>query len=529
MKQIRSSSNLVPISSEQFSAVIFDLDGVVTRTAKVHAAAWKNMFDQYLRTRAESRGKKFQPFDIEEDYRLYVDGKPRSEGAKCFLESRNILLPYGKPDDPPEKETVCGLGRKKDLFFLDLLKKEGVETYESTVRLIRKLRSGRMHTAIVSSSRNCRHVLEAAGITKLFDAIVDGTDSSRLRLKGKPDPDVFLEAARRIGVEPENAIVFEDALAGVEAGRRGGFGFVIGVNRAGRPDALFKSGAHAVVSDLDRIVVTDRIMLSQTNQLPSALHNIKDIKMLVRNHRMVFFLDYDGTLTPIVNRPEDAYLPEGMRRTIELLAQRCSVAVISGRDLGDVRSRVGVKEIIYAGSHGFDIAGPEGSSVEFQQGRQYPPILDKAEMDLHSLPDKFPGALIERKKFSLAIHYRMANERDIAAIKEMVERTVAAYPELRRFQGKMVIELQPAIPWDKGKAVIRLLNQLDVFPSETVPLYLGDDTTDEDAFKAIQHSGIGIFVGEGSRTTAARYALRNPDEVQQFLEIIASSVPSEVA
>lgn len=528
MKRILSNSKMVPISSEQFSAVIFDLDGVVTRTAKVHAAAWKRMFDEYLHQRSVNLGEKFRPFKLDSDYRLYVDGKPRTAGAKCFLESRNISLPFGKPDDPPGKETVCGLGKKKDLYFLDLLKEEGVEVYKSSIRLIRNLRTRKIHTAVVSSSRNCRQVLEAAGILDLFDEIIDGKDSASLGLKGKPDPDAFLEAAGRIGVEPKHAVVFEDAMAGVEAGRRGGFGFVVGVDRTGKPETLFSSGAHAVVSDLAQIVILNGIVSSRAAHLPSALSNIEDIKSIIRNRRLAVFLDYDGTLTPIVNRPEDAVLSEKMYQAIQLLAKRCTVAVISGRDLQDVISRVGVQGIIYAGSHGFEITGPQASSRGFQQSMEYLPILDRVEERLRSSLERFPGVLIERKKFSVAVHFRMAEHGDLKSIKEIAEQAAASHQELRRFYGKMVIEIQPAIPWDKGKAVVRLLGQISTSPSEMIPLYIGDDTTDEDAFVAIQRSGIGIFVGTESRTTAARYTLKNPDEVRKFLETVALSVLPEV-
>jgi trehalose 6-phosphate phosphatase len=526
MKIMRSNNKIIPISSELFRAGIFDLDGVVTQTAKVHAAAWKALFDEYLHQRSANCGEEFRPFDIDSDYRLYVDGKPRYEGAKCFLESRGITLPLGKSKDPVDSRTICGLGNKKDFYFKKLLRDGSVQVYESSIHLIRNLRLRNMRTAIVSSSKNCQEILEAAGITELFDAKIDGTDSERLNLTGKPAPDAFLEAARQIGVEPEYAIVFEDALAGVEAGRRGGFGFVIGVDRTGKPDALFNSGAHAVVSDLSQVVVMDGVMAASTADLPSALQRIEEIKSLIQKHRLAVFLDYDGTLTPIVNRPEDAVLSEQMKYTLRQLAERCIVAIISGRDLRDVRDRVGIGKIIYAGSHGFEIAGPSGSL--FELGVDHIPVLDKVEKELHSSLGKISGVLVERKRFSIAIHYRLSKDEDRKIVKEIAIRTAALWPELRLSRGKMVIDFQPAIDWNKGKAVGRLLEQVSCSPKDTIPLYAGDDTTDEDAFRAIRYSGIGIVISSESRPTAARYALENTDEVQQFLEILASSVLSEV-
>jgi trehalose 6-phosphate phosphatase len=528
MNTAMPENGMVAISAKKFRAGIFDLDGVVTRTAKVHAAAWKKLFDEYLHQRSVKYDEEFVPFDIDSDYSLYIDGKPRAEGAKSFLKSRGINLPYGRPDDPPDRETVCGLGKKKDIYFKRLLKERGVQVYESSIRLIRKLRARNMRTAIVSSSKNCREVLEAAAITDLFDARVDGKDSAKLGFTGKPEPDAFLEASRQIGVAPERAVVIEDALAGVEAGRRGGFGLVIGVDRTGKPEALLKSGAQAVVSDLSQVEITNETSPAAADSVPSALQHFEEIRARIHNRTPVVFLDYDGTLTPIVDRPEDAILPARMRRALRLLAKSCTVAIISGRDLRDVKKRVGVKGIIYAGSHGFEIAGPPGSSMQYEIGVEHLPVLNKVEEELHRELDTISGVLIERKKFSVAIHYRLAELGSIKSIGDVTALVVGAHPELRQFRGKMVIDVQPAIDWNKGKAVHRLLEQVSCSGTDLLPIYVGDDTTDEDAFGAIRQSGIGILVSGESRPTAARYALKNPDEVQQFLEILALSALSEV-
>lgn len=238
-----------------FAAVLFDLDGVLTSTAAQHFAAWKEMFDDFLRRRAERRGETFRPFE-QEDYNRYVDGVPRYDGVRNFVASRGIELEEGTPDDPPGAETVQGLGNRKNDLVTTLIREQGVEPYEGSVRLVRRLREQGVKTAVVSSSRNCETVLEAAGIESLFDTRVDGVVAAELGLPGKPAPDTFLEAARRLGVSPERAVVVEDALLGVEAGRDGRFGLVVGVDRAGQADALAEHGADIVVTDLAELLGT---------------------------------------------------------------------------------------------------------------------------------------------------------------------------------------------------------------------------------------------------------------------------------
>jgi beta-phosphoglucomutase family hydrolase len=233
---------------------LFDLDGVLTKTAKVHDAAWKEMFDSFLRERAESTGQPFVPFDPVKDYDEYVDGKPRADGTRSFLQSRGIELPEGSPDDPPDAQTVNGLGNRKNVILLKRIKEDGVEAYEGSVRYVRAARDAGLRRAVVSSSANCRDVLVAAGIEDLFEARIDGVVAAREHLRGKPAPDTFLAGARALGLEPQAAAVFEDALAGVAAGRAGGFGYVVGVDRAGQAEALKTHGADIVVEDLAELL-----------------------------------------------------------------------------------------------------------------------------------------------------------------------------------------------------------------------------------------------------------------------------------
>lgn len=240
------------IPLDRVDAVVFDTDGVLTDTASVHAAAWKRLFDEYLEQRAVRLGEPFRPFE-ERDYLRHVDGKPRYDGVAGFLASRGIALPWGDLSDPPGRETVCGLGNTKNRYFLAHLDEHGVHAFPTSVAFVRELRVRGVRTAVVSASRNMCAVLEAAELRGLFDSEVDGVASARLGLAGKPDPALFLEAVSRLGVAPARAVVVEDALAGVEAGRRGGFGIVVGVDRAGQAAALRERGADVVVDDLGRL------------------------------------------------------------------------------------------------------------------------------------------------------------------------------------------------------------------------------------------------------------------------------------
>jgi beta-phosphoglucomutase family hydrolase len=233
---------------------LFDMDGVLTQTATIHAQAWKETFDDFLREWADRRGVPFEAFDRPTDYDEYVDGKPRLDGVHSFLMSRGIELPWGTSADPPEAETVHGLGTRKNDLVLELIGRQGVEAYEGSVRFAEKARDSGMRRAVVSSSTNCRDVLAAAGIDHLFEEVMDGTIAERERLAGKPAPDTFVAAARMLGAQPSEAAVFEDAQAGVEAGRAGGFGWVVGVDRTGQAEALRRRGADVVVQDLAELL-----------------------------------------------------------------------------------------------------------------------------------------------------------------------------------------------------------------------------------------------------------------------------------
>lgn len=241
-------------------AFLLDLDGVVTHTAAIHARAWKRLFDEFL-SGLEGDPERLGPFRLPEDYLAYVDGKPRYEGVRSFLQSRGIDLPWGDARDAPDDRTICGLGNRKNRYFNEVMAEQGVEVFPTTVALIRALRARGIKTACVSSSKNCRPVLERAGITALFDVIFDGRDLEREGLAGKPRPDAFLRAAERLGVAPAESAVVEDAVSGVEAGRAGAFRLVIGVDRGAGRETLLAAGADVVVADLaelDAVLAADR-------------------------------------------------------------------------------------------------------------------------------------------------------------------------------------------------------------------------------------------------------------------------------
>ncbi len=239
----------------QPEGIIFDLDGVITDTAAVHAKAWKKMFDDFLSSRQQKAGEDLREFSTG-DYRQFVDGKPRYEGVASFLRSRNILIPYGDPSDPPEKETVCGLGNRKNLLFNTIVEKEGVKVYSSSAALIRSLHTEGIPLAVASSSKNCRTVLEKTGLLPFFGACIGGLISAEKQLKGKPEPDIFLYAASMLNASPAHSVVIEDAVSGVQAGKKGGFGLVIGVAREKNEAELMNAGADWIVRDLSEVTLS---------------------------------------------------------------------------------------------------------------------------------------------------------------------------------------------------------------------------------------------------------------------------------
>jgi alpha,alpha-trehalase len=512
----RHDMSLLPLSSDHFDAVLFDLDGVLTDSATSHAKSWKRLFDAFLQNR---NGGIFEPFDEDVDYRAFVDGKPRLDGIRSFLQGRGIKLPEGMPDDSESALTVHGLGRRKNGYFLEALQEQAITTFPAAIAFLDAVRHAGFKTALVSSSRNARAIVDKAGLADRFDEWIDGNDVQRLALMGKPAPDMFLAAASALGVEPGRAVIIEDAIAGVEAGKRGGFGLVIGVDRTHHPEVLAEAGAHLVVARLSDVPLAWRQM-RQIDDLPSAMATIDDVLDRLKDKRLAVCLDYDGTLTPIVDRPDLALLSDRMRQTLARLASVATVAVISGRDLRDIKRLVALDGIYYSGSHGFEIAGPDQGEQASEHGAEYLPLLDQAERALRLRLADTKGILVERKRLSLAVHYRLVAPSDHQRVKRITDEVVAEHSGLRRTLGKMVYDLQPDIDWHKGKAVATLLSTLGLDGDDVLPLYIGDDVTDEDAFRELRDRGLGIVIKGQRRSTFATLSLADTDEVQGFLEAL---------
>jgi alpha,alpha-trehalase len=510
------------IDAEAIDAVIFDLDGVITKSASVHQASWVQLFNEYLHERSDRTGEPFRPFDSS-DYLEYVDGKPRYDGVGSFLESRDIDLPWGTPEDPPEAETVCGLGNRKNDYFLDQLRTHGVEPYETSVALVRELQRQGVGTALISSSRNVDDVLESAGLLDLFVVRIDGVIAAELGIPGKPHPAVFLEAAARLGVRPDRVAIVEDAQSGVQAGRDGEFTVVVGVDRGDQAEELAAAGATVVVSDLGDLTVKPAPTVPRAD-LSSAADRLDEIRDRLRGSEPAVFLDYDGVLTPIVEHPDLAVLSDENRRVLADLASVVTVAVVSGRDVADVRDKIQLPGIYYAGSHGFDIIGLTGEPFvdeRLDQFQQYLAPLDAATEILERRLQGVEGSQVERKRFAIAVHYRRVKESDLGRVEAAVRKAAPAVPLLRVTTGKKIFEFRPDFDWDKGRALQWLLGELGLDRPDVTPLYLGDDTTDEDAFRAIRRRGITMVVGRDGEASHAHYVLEDTDEAASFLAWLA--------
>ena len=516
-----------PAGAPQVDAVLFDMDGVITDTAAAHMAAWKELFDAYLHERRPGS----VPFSAE-DYRRHVDGKPRYDGVRAFLGSRGIELPEGDPGDAPEAETICGLGNRKNTHFRAWLAQNAAEVFPGTRAFLAELEAAGIRAAVFSSSRNARDVLDSAGIRGRFEAVVDGQDMAEARLPGKPDPAIILRAAERLGTPPDRAAVIEDAISGVAAGAAGDFAQVIGVARHGDDEALEDAGADLVVADLAELSVgrDRRLALRRLSSLPCVWDAEEALHDRMRGKRVAVFLDYDGTLAPIVEKPEDATLDDGMRAALTRLAAAVPVAIVSGRDLKDVQGFVQDDSLYYAGSHGFDLAGPDGWREVVEKGKAFLPALKAAGDDLEARLADIDGARVERKRFSLAVHFRQVAAEAEAAVAQAVRDCVARHETLHASAGKKVYDVKPRVDWHKGRAVLALLSTLGLDADDVLPVYVGDDTTDEDAFRSLSDRGIGVVVRDGAdRRTAARFALDGTGDVERFLHWLAGTVKGEDA
>lgn len=481
-----------------YKAMILDMDGVVTNTRELHFDAWKISFDEVLASEGEDH------FFERKDYEHFVDGKTREEGILSFMKSRKIKL---------SAEAVKALGQKKNHLYLQRLREVGPEVFEDSVKAIKNWKEQGIGVAIISSSQNCSEVLEKAGIKNLFDAQVDSVIAEKNHLRGKPEADYFLEAAHLLGVSPEECAIVEDSLAGIAAGASAHFKGVIGMSKKGQTprSLLYAQGATQVVESLEKI-----------GHSKNAIDHWKDIQQKIGEREVALFIDFDGTLSEIVADPTRAEASPSILAILKECALSLKLAIISGRDRADVKQRINLENIFYAGCHGFDISGPGAFHFIVDEALAIIPDIHSARQNLQELQNDFPGMVIEDKRFFIAVHYRGVDQRDQSILTDKVREVAKTFSTLGIREGKKVIEIAPKLDWDKGSAIRKLSTILEINPEQTLSIYLGDDLTDEDAFREINtNNGIGIKIDHGEESkTAANYLLKDPKEVEEFLKLI---------
>jgi alpha,alpha-trehalase len=401
------------------------------------------------------------------------------------------------------------------LFDLDGALSEGGSLLGSVVELARRCRGVGVAAGAYSSSPQCHQELKDAGVDDVFAVCLDGLAGGRGTAE-RPDSAVFLEAARRLGARPQRCVVVEKSDAGVAAARHGGLALVIGVGGPGRVDAMVRCGADVVAELTDVTVCPGGKRISE---LPNALASSGQLVGITSARDAMVFLDFDGTLSPIVSDPAAARLVEGAPEALQLLAGVCPVAILSGRDLADVRSRVGIPELWYAGSHGFELTGPDGTHHQNDAAAAFVPVLERAAERLRDGLARIPGVRVEHKRFAVAVHYREVAPGHVGDIVSAAHR-FASRNGLRVTGGRMLVELRPDLDWDKGTTLAWIRDRIDP-PGSLTAIYIGDDLTDEDAFDAIAYDGVGIAVEhdeDGDRKTAAHFTLKSPDQVREFLQ-----------
>jgi trehalose-phosphatase len=477
-----------------YDALILDLDGVITDTRDLHFKAWKETFDELLSEEVEL--KSFE----DEDYALYVDGKPREEGIRSFIEARKIFLPEDK---------LRELAQKKDELFLKKLRRVGPRVFQDSIMALKHWREEGIPMAVVSSSRNCSEVLERAGLKGFFDVQVDSITAEKAHLRGKPEADYFLEAAHLLNKRPEESAIIEDSMAGIQAGIKGHFKGVIGVSRKGQtpPSLLYAEGADLVVNSLEQIGLHE-----------NALRAWESILQKIGEREIALFLDFDGTISEIVPDPDKAQIRPSIFPLLKDCSRSFKTAIISGRDRQDVKRRVNIENIFYAGCHGFDISGPGGFHFVVEEASEILPHLVAARRQLETLLEPFSGMVVEDKKFFTAVHYRHVASIKENDLKEKIRKLVSHYDKLAIREGKKVIEIGPNLNWNKGTAIKKLCEVLEINFTEIVPIFVGDDLTDEDGYKEVRGKGISIKVTyEEPGITEADYWLNDPAEVEKFI------------
>lgn len=509
------------ILPETIEAVILDLEGVVAQTALLHARAWQTMFDTFFKGR--QNGHAFAALNTQKEYLRCLDGKPCTERMRRFLASRHTQLPEGSPRDAPGTATLHGLVNLKNKLLLRLIEEEGVDVFADTVACIRQWRAEGKKIAVIAPGKHCASLIRRAALDPLFDVQVGGAAATRPGPAARPATDVLCEAARKMGVSPGRTMLIENARPGEQAGSRADFGLVVGVARHARAEELIGYRADVIVKSLAELELprsrAGHSLAAAAPELPSAVEKVKAIGNEPPGSYLAFLLDYDGTLAPIAARPGEAHLSESIRELLRQLACRCTVVIVSGRDRADVEKRVGLPGLIYAGSHGFDISGPDGLRVQHPGADACLPDLCNAQKVLNHLLEDVEGIQLERKKYALAVHFPHVPEDKVAYVKDVVRWVSHAAERLTFTTGKTVLELRPALDWHKGKAVGWIMDALQLDLTKAVPIYMGDDSTDEEAFRFLGDTGVGILVGGHGGPTEAAYRLQDMGEVEELLLI----------
>jgi trehalose 6-phosphate phosphatase len=501
-------------------AVILDLDSIITNMATLRIKSWEKTFRRYIK----ENNSKSTPFS-KRDYNMYFEGRPEFNSLLNFLGSRGILLPEGTDKDPVNANTIWSLYKLKRQIFTEILEKDNMELSANVGNALRDWRSAGLKCGVVSSGWDCRTVLEKTDFSDQFDILIDDFIMKERGLGDKLFMNYLLEVAKELESSPERCVVIVDSLKGVQAGTVGNFSLVAGVDHKNMRKVLIENGADIVVDDIKHIDLNNKeLKMFFIEFAPSLFTNLEDFFSLFRNKRPALFLDYDGTLTPIVKNPSEAVLSEDMRSVLTNCSKMLPVAIISGRDLDDLKQLVRISNIIYGGSHGFRITGPGGLYMEHPDSDKILPGLNGIEDKLHKLFDnKIAGIKIERKRYAIAVHYRNVAEEDVPFIIREVENTIDQSSGFRKGEGKKVIEVRPDVDWHKGRAIGWLLERREFNAGEEViPIYIGDDLTDEDVFENLPESGIGILAGFHGGKTSARYSLKNVYQVRLFIEMLAN-------
>jgi len=518
------------IDRTRFDAVLFLLEGVLVDSDALLVSVWRQAFDEFQAARLATattmdpglRQNEAQtshaaaatptaPFDAARDYPMQIRGYPFDLVAGRLLAARQITVPPGGARDRPEALSTWGLARRAERILAARLR-AGVAVRDAAVRLAKTLHRCGFRVGLVSREAQATALLQAAGLLGLFDARVDGRDVQRFRLGPWPAPEPWRDALRRLEVPVRRSAALVSGPAEAAAARQAGIAAVWNVG-----DRAALGGAPDVIDAFTVVLPSAPARGAAAAPLPSALEHMDAV--VPAGGPVALFLDFDGTLTGITGTPGEAMLADYVRDMLAAIARCIPVAIVSGRDRENLQARVQLPMLYYAGSHGFDIAGPDGLRYEHPDALACVASLDAAETYLHGRLDRVPGALVERKRFALATHYRKVEPAAVPRVEEAVAAVLAAHPDLRPSRGKKVIELLPAVDWHKGRAVDWLLARMG---PAAWPIYVGDDQTDEEALALLKERGSGIVVQDTPAATAARYRLASPDEVAKFLALLAA-------